>query len=64
MVIQNGKYKAKALASQSGYEMDKYGGVEPESMRTQSLNLTVDSYLSGACVCRCQGGTEIKLAQS
>ena len=53
MVIQNGKYKAKALGSQSGYEMDKYGGVEPESMRTQTLNLTVDSYLSGACVCRC-----------
>lgn len=39
MVIQNGKYKAKALGSQSGYEIDKYGGVEAESMRTSDSQL-------------------------
>lgn len=39
MVMQNGKYKAKALGSQSGYEIDKYGGVEAESMRTSDSQL-------------------------
>ena len=39
MVIQNGKYMAKALGSQSGYEMDKYGEVEPENMRTSNSQL-------------------------
>lgn len=44
--------------------MGKYGDGEPEAQEPQTLNLAVDSYLSGACACRCQGGVEIKLLQS